>query len=167
MAEQLRLFIVEDDDDFAYLMRKSLERAGHQVTVCHTAADALIVLSHTQFHLALLDQKLPDMPGLDLLQTLNREGITTPVLMVTAYGDEHLATQVLRAGALEYVVKDRALTFLTDLAKRVQESVTRHRLQQTNRLLVEALESARDGVMITDLQGVILHVNAALEQMFG
>jgi PAS domain S-box-containing protein len=167
MAETLRLFIVEDDDDFAYLMRKSLERAGHQVTVCHTGADALIVLSHTQFHLAVLDQRLPDMAGLDLLQTLNREGIITPVLMVTGYGDEHLATQVLRAGALDYVVKDRALTFLTDLPKRVQESVTRHRLQQTNRLLIEALESARDGIVITDLQGVILHVNAALEDMFG
>ena len=43
----------------------------------------------------------------------------------------------------------------------------RHRLQQSNRLLIEALESARDGIMITDLQGIILHVNAALEQMFG
>ena len=167
MTETLRLFIVEDDDDFAYLMRKSLERAGHQVTVCHTGADALIVLSNTQFHLVVLDQRLPDMAGLDLLQTLNKEGIATPVLMVTGYGDEHLATQVLRAGALDYVVKDRALTFLTDLPKRVQESVTRHRLQQTNRLLIEALESARDGVLITDLQGIILHVNVALEQMYG
>jgi PAS domain S-box-containing protein len=101
------------------------------------------------------------------LHTINREGITTPVLMVTGYGDEHLATQVLRSGALDYVVKDRALTFLADLPKRVQESVTRHRLQQTNRLLIEALESTRDGVMITDLQGTILHVNAALEKVFG
>lgn len=167
MAEQLRLFVVEDDDDFAYLMRKSLERAGHQVTLCRNAADALIVLSNTQFQLVLLDQRLPDMAGLDLLETLNREGITTPVLMVTGYGDEHLATQVLRAGALDYIVKDRALNFLTDLPKRVHESVMRHRLQQTNRLLIEALESARDGIMITDLQGGILHVNAALEQMFG
>jgi len=167
MAESLRLFIVEDDDDFAYLMRKSLERAGHKVTVCHTGADALLVLGHSDFHLVLLDQRLPDMEGLDLLHTINREGITTPVLMVTGYGDEHLATQVLRSGALDYVVKDRALTFLADLPKRVQESVTRHRLQQTNRLLIEALESARDGVMITDLQGTILHVNAALEKVFG
>jgi two-component system cell cycle sensor histidine kinase/response regulator CckA len=167
MTETLRLFLVEDDDDFAYLMRKSLERAGHQVTVCRTAADALIVLGHSEFSLVLLDQRLPDMAGLDLLQTLNREGITTPVLFVTGYGDEHLATQVLRAGALDYVVKDRALTFLADLPKRVHESVTRHRLQQSNRLLIEALESARDGVMITDLQGRLLHVNGALEQMTG
>ncbi len=167
MAESLRLFIIEDEDDFAYLMRKCLERAGHEVAICHTAADALLVLANAPFDLVLLDQRLPDMAGLDLLKTVNREGITTPVLMVTGYGDEHLATQVLRAGALDYVVKDRSLTFLTDLPKRVQESVTRHRLQQSNRLLIEALESARDGIMITDLQGSILHVNTALEKMFG
>ena len=167
MSEALRLFLVEDEDDFAYLMRKSLERAGHQVTVCRTGADALIVLSQGQYNLVVLDQKLPDMAGLDLLRTLNREGITTPVLMVTGFGDEHLATQVLQAGALDYVVKDHALTFLTDLPKRVQESVTRYRLHQTNRLLIEALESARDGIMITDLQGTLEHVNGALEQMFG
>jgi PAS domain S-box-containing protein len=167
MAEALRLFLVEDDDDIALLIRKSLERAGHTVTGCRTAADALIVLGHSTFNLVLLDQRLPDMAGLDLLQTLNREGITTPVLMVTGYGDEQLATQVLRAGALDYLVKDPALTFLAELPKRVSESVTRHRLQQLNRLLIAALESARDGIMITDLQGTLLHVNQALEQLTG
>ena len=167
MSESLQLFLVEDDDDFSFLMRKSLERAGHQVTVCHAGADALIVLSHANFHLVLLDQKLPDMSGVDLLKDLHREGIATPVLMVTGYGDEQLAAQVLRAGALDYIVKDRALTFLTDLPKRVHESITRFRLQQTNNLLIASLESARDGVLITDLQGTIEHVNRALERMFG
>ncbi len=167
MSLPLQLFLVEDDEDISYLMRKSLERAGHRVTACRTAADALIVLGHSQFNLVILDQRLPDLPGLELLQSLNKEGIQAPVLMVTGYGDEHLATQVLRAGALDYVVKDRALTFLSDLPKRVSESVTRHRLQQTNELLIEALESARDGILITDLQGSICHVNQALEKMTG
>jgi len=162
MSEPLRLFLVEDEDDIAYLMRKSLERAGHHVTVCRTAADAMIVLSHSQFNLVILDQLLPDMEGLELLQNLVSEGINTPVLMVTGKGDEHLATQVLRAGALDYLVKDRALAFLGELPKRVSESVTRHRLQHLNRLLIEALESARDGVMVTDLNGVITHVNSSL-----
>lgn len=167
MAETLRLFLVEDDEDFAYLMRKSLERANHHVAGCRTAADALIVLGSTQYDLVILDQRLPDMEGLDLLHQLNKEGITTPVLMVTGYGDERLATQVLRAGALDYVVKDPGLNFLTDLPKRVSESVTRFRLQQMNRLLIAALESARDGVMITDLHGTILHVNQSLEGITG
>jgi PAS domain S-box-containing protein len=167
MPEALQLFLVEDDDDIALVIRKSLERAGHQVTVCHTAADALIVLGHSHFHLVLLDLILPDMPGQDLLQALHREGITTPVLVVTGFGDEQKAAEVLRAGALDYVAKDPALTFLTELPKRVHECVTRYRLQHLNRLLIEALESARDGIMITDLQGTLLHVNKALEQMSG
>ena len=167
MSEALQLFLVEDEEDFAYLMRKSLERAGHQVTVCRTGADALIVLRQQPFSLVVLDERLPDMRGLDLLRTLNNEGNSTPVLMVTGFGDEQLATQVLRAGALDYIVKDNALTFLGDLPKRIQESLTRHRLQQTNRLLIEAIESTRDGIMITDLQGRLEHVNGALERMFG
>ena len=57
----------------------------------------------------------------ELLTTLTREGIAAPVLMVTGYGDEQLATRVLRAGALDYIVKDPALTFLGELPKRVNE----------------------------------------------
>ncbi len=167
MIEPLRLFLVEDDDDIAFLMSKSLERAGHTVTVCHSGADALIVLGHSQFHLVLLDQKLPDMSGTDLLEGFLREGISTPVLMVTGFGDEKLASQVMRAGALDYIAKDRALTFLAELPKRVQESYTRYRLQQTNRLLIAALESANDGIIVTDLQGKIQHVNSAAERLYG
>jgi two-component system cell cycle sensor histidine kinase/response regulator CckA len=167
MSEAFRLFLIEDDDAIALLIRKSLERAGHQVTRCRTAADALIVLGHGAYDLVLLDYILPDMTGVDLLQMLAREGIGTPALMVTGHGDEQLAARVLRAGALDYVVKDPALTFLADLPKRIAESVTRYRLQHMNLLLIQALESARDGVMITDLHGSILHVNQALEEMTG
>jgi PAS domain S-box-containing protein len=166
-TDSLRLFLIENEPDMALLMRRSLERANYHVTVCRTGADALTVLGHTTFDLVLLDQKLDDMEGLELLHTLGREGISVPVLMVTAYGDEQLATRVLRAGALDYIAKDRDLAFLAELPKRVSESVTRHRLEQMNRLLIQALESARDGIMITDLQGTILEVNQALEQLTG
>src|SRR5215470_2875153 len=162
--EQLNLFLIEDDDDVALLMRRCLERAGHRVTSCRTAADALIVLGQCPFDLALLDQVLPDMKdaATGLLQVLAQENISVPILIVTAYGDEELASRVLRAGALDYVVKDRSMGFLAELPKRVAESVSKHRLQQLNRLLIQSLESARDGIMITDLHGTILHVNQAL-----
>src|SRR5437016_2800324 len=126
MPDALRLFLVEDDPDVAFLVRRTLERAGHLVAGCRTAADALIVLAHSQFDLVLLDQKLPDMNGMELLLTLNREGINIPTLMVTGQGDQELAARVLRAGVLDYVVKDPDCDFLIDLPKRVTESVTRH-----------------------------------------
>lgn len=167
MTDSLRLFLIEDHPEIALLIRKSLERDGHQVTCCRTAADALIVLGQSAFDLVILDNRLPDMDGLELLRTLTNEGVNAPVLMITAYGNEGLATQALRAGALDYVVKDAALTYLVELPKRVTESVTRHRLERMNDLLIQALESTRDGIMITDLQGVILKVNQALVTMTG
>jgi PAS domain S-box-containing protein len=167
MTDPLRLFLIEDNEDHALLIRRTLERAGHHVTHCRTAADALIVLGQNTFDLVLLDRELLDMDGLDLLHALAREGVAVPVLVVTGKGDEGFATRALRAGALDYLVKDPALTFLVDLPKRVVESVRRHRLEHMNRLLVQALESARDGVLITDLQGVILNVNQALEHLTG
>jgi PAS domain S-box-containing protein len=166
MSESLRLFLVEDDDDIALMVRKAFERVGHRVARCRAGADALTVLGHDSFDLVLLDNDLLDMPGLELLQELQQQR-DTPALMLITFGDEQLAAHVLRAGALDYVVKGPDLAFLTELPKRAGESVRRHRLQQFNRLLVEALESARDGVMITDSQGVILHVNQALEHMTG
>jgi PAS domain S-box-containing protein len=167
MSEKLRLFLIQDEEDHTFLMRKTLERAGHHVTGCRSGADALIVLSLSQFDLIVLDQKLPDMAGIEFLQTLTRDGSPAPVLMIAGGGDPFLAAKVLRAGALDFIVKDADLIYLADLAKRVEESAARHRLQQTNRLLVEAMESARDGIMITDSQGRLEHVNGALEHLFG
>jgi PAS domain S-box-containing protein len=167
MSEIMRLFLIEDDDDVALLIRRQMEKARFSVTRCRTAADALIVLSQSSFDLVILDNKLPDMDGLELLQQFTTEGVVVPVLMVTARGDEHLATRVLHAGALDYVVKDPELAFLEGLPKRAAECARRHRLEQMNRLLIQALESARDGVMITDLQGTILEVNQSLEKQTG
>ena len=117
MTDALDLFLIEDDDDMALLMRKCLERAGHRVTCCRTAADALIVLGQTTFDLVLLDDYLPDMRGIELLQVLARENISVPILMVTGQGNEEFAVRVLHAGALDYIAKNQggALTFLADL----------------------------------------------------
>src|SRR5262249_28453563 len=152
-----RVFLIEDDEDHALLIRKILERAGHAVTRCRTAADALSVLGDGEYDLVLLDQDLPDMPRLDLLRAMAREGIATPALMIAGKGNRPPARGFLMADGLDYGAE-----FYTDLPQRVREAVTRHRLPHNNRLLVSALESARDGMMITDLQGTIVRVNQAL-----
>ena len=167
MSDRFRLFVIEDREDIALLIRHVLERASHEVVCCRSAADALIVLSQTSFDLVILDYLLEDLNGVELLQRLQQESILVPVLMITAHGDEQLATRVLQAGALDYVVKDGALQFLQDLPKRVSESIRRHRLEQMNRLLVQSLESTRDGVLVSDRTGVIVKVNQALERQTG
>src|SRR6266851_6627210 len=112
MTEALQLFLIEDDEALALLIRRGLERAGHAVTRCRTAADALIVLGHGTYDLVLLSQRLPDLAGLALLHVLAREGISVPCILLTAVGDEQLGAESLRAGPPDYVVRDSALAFL-------------------------------------------------------
>jgi DNA-binding response OmpR family regulator len=122
MALSLSLLLVEDDEDIAILMRRSLERAGHHVTVCDSAGAALVVLRHSSFDLIILDQWLPGVKGLDLLQMLNREGRVTPLIMVAPLYDENLPAQALGAGALDFVVQDGGLSFLNELPERVSNA---------------------------------------------
>ncbi len=75
---------------------------------------------------------------------------------MTGLRDQDTAAKAFKAGALDYIVKDNGLRFLDELPKRVSVSVNRYRLEQNNALLIQAIESARDGIMITDLQGIIL-----------
>jgi two-component system cell cycle sensor histidine kinase/response regulator CckA len=167
MNATLRLFAIEDDPESALLIRRHLERAGHRVTPCRDGADALLVLGHTDFDLVILSGRLSDMTAVDFLNRLADERIAVPVLIATADKDAETARNLLHAGAIDYLVKDPALTYLSDLPKRASEAVTRYRLEQMNRLLVQALESASDGILLTNLQGVILKVNRALESMTG
>src|SRR5438445_13795500 len=100
MMEKLQLFLVEADDALALLIRKGLERAGHAVTRCRTAADALIVLSQGTYDLVLLSGPLPDMAGPDLLYALAREGISVPCILITAAGQAPLGATPLGAAGL-------------------------------------------------------------------
>ncbi|HYV36480.1 MAG TPA: PAS domain S-box protein, partial [Gemmataceae bacterium] len=167
MTESYQLFLLEGNEEVALLIGMHLKRAGHAVTACRAAADALLVLRHSPCHLVLLADRLADMHGLEVLHALRGDGIRAPVLMMSAKDSEKLAAQAILAGAIDYFVKDDALTFLTELPKRVQEAVARARLQESNQLLVAALESAADGICIADLDGSMLHVNAALAKMTG
>src|SRR5262245_61726042 len=122
MAQSLRLLLVEDDEDMALLMQITLESAGHQVTRCATADDALQVLAVSTFDLISLDMVLPGGDGLGLLQSLRRVGINTPVIIATV-SHEWLIAEAIRAGAVDFVVQDLGLEFLKDLPERISKAV--------------------------------------------
>jgi two-component system NtrC family sensor kinase len=179
MAEPLSLLVIEDNPDIALLMRRYLERAGHHVTVCPTAEAALPALDGGCFDLISLDMVLPGMNGLDFLRNLNRAGITTPVIMVTPIANENLATQVLRDGALDFVVMDPGLKFLAELPERAVRAVMRFRSCNASagdksmlHLLVDFLDPSRPvdakallGLLLPHPGVLSVCVNAAVRQV--
>ncbi len=102
-----RILIVEDEEDLAGLLDYNLRGAGHVPTVASTGAAALARLKSAQPELVLLDLMLPDIPGSEVARLIREqpEFARTPLIMVTARGEESDRVRGLELGADDYVVK--------------------------------------------------------------
>jgi DNA-binding response OmpR family regulator len=100
-----RVLVVEDNAELAFGLRNSLEIAGYAVRV---AADGVAGLADLRAHgadLVLLDLMLPELDGYRVLRAMRAEGITTPVLILTARNEEADKVTGFRLGADDYVTK--------------------------------------------------------------
>ena len=119
----LRVLLVDDDPTMARLVQQILVAHGFSApTHVTTGRDALA--SADAVDVMLLDQQLPDVAGLDLLETLRARAQPPAVILVTAHGNESLAARALRQGADDYLAKDQAFA---DLLPQVLERVRRNR----------------------------------------
>ncbi|MFB9903886.1 response regulator transcription factor [Allokutzneria oryzae] len=131
----MRVLLVEDDDGVAEALVEVLSAHGHSLTRVARGSDALI--AHREADLVLLDLGLPDGDGMDVLRKL-RQVADTPVVVLTARGDERSVVRGLRLGADDYLVKPVRLAEL--LAR--MDVVTRRAT-----LRVTAGESAQDDLI--------------------
>ncbi|MCU0680839.1 MAG: response regulator [Polyangiaceae bacterium] len=134
----LSLLVVDDDAVDRAAVRRALRATGldAEVTERADAPEALEALRRGGYDCALLDFRLPRGDGLSVLRAARAEGLTTPVVMLTGQGDETLAVEIMKAGALDYVAKG-GLT-----AERLRQSVV-HAVRLRRAELVAAAERRR------------------------
>lgn len=82
----MHLLIVEDDTTLCVFLEEILQRDGYRTTIKTTGTAALEALHNDSFDALILDRMLPEMDGLQVLKQLRREGLTLPVLLLTALG---------------------------------------------------------------------------------
>ncbi|MCX6546428.1 MAG: response regulator [Acidobacteria bacterium] len=129
---RIRILYAEDNQKDADLTRAAL--AAHapefDVEIVGTGQACLDRMRETGVDLLLLDYRLPDIDGLDVLKTLVHAGVHVPVVMVTGVGDEELVVKALRMGAASYVPKfGDYLATLADLLRDVVEEYRRRQGQ--------------------------------------
>jgi putative two-component system response regulator len=114
------VLLVEDDDDHALLVTEVLERAleGAIVSRVGSVAGAAELANGSTWSLAVVDHKLPDGVGMQVLDTLRANDPTMPIVMLTGQGSEEMAIEAFRHGASDYVVKGGG--YLDALATRVR-----------------------------------------------
>jgi signal transduction histidine kinase len=143
-----RILVVDDDEGLLVLMAELLRDEGYDVLTADSGASALDRIRETAPDLLLLDFKLRDLAGSELVQRLREQHRLAPFIMVTGQGDERVAVEVMKQGALDYVMKDAALfDLLPTVVRRALRSVERDRAlaaadRERERLEREILEAA-------------------------
>lgn len=132
-TEHWRILLVEDEAIFARAVATSLQRAGHACTIAGTLTQARAFLaSKTEDppDLVILDSRLPDGDGIELLAPLVAQGESAPmVVVITAYGDVSQAVRAMKAGAADYLKKPVDLDeLLVTVNKAMRASKLRSRL---------------------------------------
>ena len=118
----VRILLIEDNPDQAFVASRFLERAGFSVAHQSTAATGLMSATTGAFDLIMLDYGLPDSDGLSALEALTPLGI--PIILVTGRSEAQLAVKALQAGAANYIVKDsHYLGKLPEIAKDTLERI--------------------------------------------
>jgi two-component system response regulator RegA len=99
------LLLLDDDDVFATRMARALGTRGFEVTRAATAAEALNLARHESPECALIDLRLPDGHGLDVVAELHDIDATTRIVVLTGYGSIATAVESLKRGAADYLTK--------------------------------------------------------------
>lgn len=110
-----RIVVVDDDLSLCHFLKKSLTQKGHHILECHAGREALMVIDEEEVDLVLLDNKMPDLMGLEILKELKRRHPKLPVIIMTAFGRAETAIEAMRLGAFDYILKPFELEEVLEL----------------------------------------------------
>ena len=158
----LELIIIEDDQGIGKLIQTKLNRIGYSSKRVETGAEALNTITGAKNELLLVDYKLPDMSGKELILKLHEKfGYHPEFITLSGYGNEKTAVEMMRLGSRDYIVKEQDfLEILPDVVCRVCEELnnkikleeTQEQLKRNLELLKETGEMARVGGWEVDLK---------------
>jgi diguanylate cyclase (GGDEF)-like protein len=137
MVKGFNILVVDDDVNLSSALQDILETEGYSTSVAHNGQAALSQCHEKAFALSILDIKLPDTGGLQLLASLKKMYTDMAVIMVTGYASMETAVQALNEGASAYITKplnmDEVLIRVREVLERQYRAVENRRLYEKSR----------------------------------
>jgi len=104
-SNDVRLLLVDDEVGFAEVVSKRLRRRGMHVKTAFTGSNAIKAIRKEDFDVAVLDLKMEDMDGIEVLKIFRKAYPEMAVIMLTGHGSETAAKEGLKHGAFDYLTK--------------------------------------------------------------
>lgn len=171
------ILVVEDSKVQREMIARVLSRQGLQVLRAADGAAALAAIRGARHvDLMILDYELPDMSGDQVVDELSRTNELPPFVVSTARGNERVAVEMMKRGAVDYLSKDEQLiAALPGIVERLLRQLKMNRivaeveeaLRRSEQRLREIIDSTADAFISITPDGAILEWNQAAQQMFG
>jgi PAS domain S-box-containing protein len=176
MSKPLRILHLEDDPDFAELVRTLLHQDDLDADVKRVAgrAEFEAALDSEKFDVILSDFRLPQFTGLEALAFVRKEYPDAPFILLSGTIGEHAAIESLKAGATDYVLKHNPDRLASAVRRAAQEAVERTRRRQVETELVRRekyfrtlTENSLDILCILSREGQFLYASPSIERVLG
>ncbi len=131
------LAIIDDEEGMLHFLKKIFEIKGYKVYTFQNGTSALSFLEDNEVDTIILDVKLPDIEGDEILKILNGKNIKIPVVIITAYGDVDSAVEFMKIGAYDYVTKPFPKEKILEVVKNACEKC---KLQKENKQLKKIIK---------------------------
>src|SRR3990170_3037676 len=163
MSETRSALIVDDEHDIRELLVLTLGRMGLRTDTAPNLTVAREMLGTVAYDLCLTDMRLPDGSGLELVSEISTRFPTTPVAVITAYGNVEAAVEALKAGAFDFVSKPVDINVLRGLGRQALDLNTRRQQQpdEAGRLLgtSDAMVVLRDTISKVSRSQAPVHIS--------
>jgi PAS domain S-box-containing protein len=177
-ATRPRLLYIDDDPDLCRLVQRKLERQGYVVELAADGPGGLARIAQGGIDVIALDHYMPNQDGLETLARIRSLAEPPPVIYVTAMQEGRVAVAALKAGAVDYVVKDVQGEFVVLLQRAIDaahEAVMLRRAKELaeaesrrNWLLAECIvDTIRDPLVVLEHDMTIVTANQAFSTLFG
>ena len=123
----IKILMVDDEEGFADVMAKRMGKRGIRVVKAFSGAQGLQALRRHDFDAAVVDLKLEDMNGVEILKIFKKMDPDMPVIMLTGHGSEEAAREGIRYGAFDYLTKPCELEALI---QKIIEAIGLHRIER-------------------------------------
>ncbi|KAA3662736.1 MAG: response regulator [Calditrichaeota bacterium] len=170
--EMIRILLVEDDPDIAELTRIHLKRNKNDFHITHALNpnEAVRLVKQHLFDIILLDYNLPEMTGLDWLESVRVFIKDTPILLITGAGNEKVAVAAMKQGVYDYIIKDG--DYLKKLPLIIQTSCEKADLERQLRLsrqrYAKLFHVSHNAILILDSASYcVIEANARAARIFG
>src|SRR2546430_10270608 len=167
--QEMRVLMLEDDPNDLELIRRELGRLTPAPTILHVTSETAFVAALNDFapHVILCDHNIPTFDGRMALEKTRHLQPDTPFILVTGSLNEETAVSYLKAGATDYILKDRLVRLGPAVLEALERAQEREALRRHERLLYQIIDANPSLIFVKNWDGRFVLVNEATAAVYG